>query len=467
MPSQFSDHTVVVKRCESYDPSRIEAIVREGMETLQYFPAGNVYVKPNVVFAFRPEKYGGHAFTHPSLMGASLVALSRRNGVNRIDLGENTAIGMSTRMAYRHAGYYEEMRRVQKNASCPVGIFCIDEEPRDSVFAGGQVHDNLRVTRKMARSDSIVYLPKLKCQCVTRMTGAVKLNIGICSDDERAIRHDFMLNEKIADLLAVGWPDFTVMDAITVGVGNEAFPTPRHLGLIIMGRNPVAVDLVAGRLLGFHPEEIDYLRIAIDRGYTPASLDDIELSGDVTSIDMLDEYAKRVQPYDDEFFRWQDVGAELERLNSPIRFYWGPFRKGGEERCKTGCVMGLKMFLAFLERYAGPEAFSTAKPAVLLIGKYAHVIDARGSDVFMLGSCSDARIVNARKTVRIDKCFTTAGDMMQIIRGQLGIPSPITDLSTLPEYARGAISASVMKTVKGRYLQDMWHFMSKNLVRRV
>jgi Domain of unknown function (DUF362) len=37
----------------------------------------------------------------------------------------------------------------------------------------------------------MVYLPKLKCHCVSTMTGAVKLNIGICSDDERAIRYDF------------------------------------------------------------------------------------------------------------------------------------------------------------------------------------------------------------------------------------------------------------------------------------
>ncbi len=64
----------------------------------------------------------------------------------------------------------------------------MDEERRDPVFIGGMVHDNLRVSRNMARADTKVYLPKLKCHCVSNMTGAVKLNIGICSDDERSIR---------------------------------------------------------------------------------------------------------------------------------------------------------------------------------------------------------------------------------------------------------------------------------------
>ncbi len=53
-------------------------------------------------------------------------------------------------------------------------------------------------------------------------------------------------------------------------------------------------------------------------------------------------------PYDDEFSRWQDVGKELKRLNSPTD------RAGADEKCLTGCV-GLKMFLGSMERFAGTE----------------------------------------------------------------------------------------------------------------
>ena len=100
-------------------------------------------------------------------------------------------------------------------------------------------------------------------------------------------------------------------------------PTPRRLGLIIMGRNPLAVDLVGARLLGFNLEDVPYLKKAVERGYLPARLKDVKLMGDLTSIAGLDSQAQRVQPYDDEFYRWHDVEKELKRLKSPLRFYWG------------------------------------------------------------------------------------------------------------------------------------------------
>ena len=235
-----SGNTVILRRCEEYDRSVIEKLVTEGMDQLGYVPSGNIFVKPNVLFAGPPDILGNEACTNPAVIGATLLALAKSPAVKRIDMGEKSAMGFPTRACYGMAGYYDEVKRVNSVAPSPVGIFCIDEELRDTVFIGGAVHDTLRVARKMARADSKVYVPKLKGHCVSNMTCAVKLNIGICSEDERAIRHDFLLNEKIVDLLSAGNPDFVVVDAIDVGVGNEAFPKLRKLGLIIMGTNAVA-----------------------------------------------------------------------------------------------------------------------------------------------------------------------------------------------------------------------------------
>jgi uncharacterized protein (DUF362 family) len=461
------EKTVLVMRCETYDRDKVQGLVTDGMQHLGYNPSGKIFVKPNVVFAYKKNPYGVHAYTHTDVVGPTLLTLSRGEGVTRVDLGENSAVAMPTRLCYRFAGYYNEIRRVRAQASCPVDIFCIDEEPRDSVFVGGRVHDNLRIARRMARADSMVYLPKLKGHCVSNMTGAVKLNIGICSDDERSIRHDFLLNEKIVDLLGPGWPDFVVMDAIEVGVGNEAVPTPRTLGLLLMGRNPLAVDLVATRLMGLQQQDVPYLQAAVDRGYSPASLEEVKLDGDLTGIDDLDAQAKRILPYDDAFYRWQDVSKELERLRSPIRFFWGPYGRSTDDRCLTGCVMGLKMFLGFFEQYAGAEAFARAKPVSIVMGRYAGELDARGHEVFLIGSCARARVVNASKITRIDKCFTTAGDMMQTISLKLGMPSPFMDPVFLFHYLGAILTASIKKVLSLRYFQDIGYFLTKKLLRRV
>jgi len=467
MNSESLKNTVFIKHCEEYDRECLNEIITEGMARLNYRPQGNVMVKPNVVFAYKTEKFGNMAYTAPPFVGASLVALSKSTGVKRVDMGENCAIGFPTRLCYKSAGYYDEMERVRKQADCPVGIFCMDEEPRDSVFIGGVVHDNLRVSRKMARADTKVYLPKLKCHCVSMMTGAVKLNIGICSDDERSIRHDFMLNEKIVDLLSAGYPDFIIMDAIEVGMGNEAFPTSRKLGLVIMGANPMAVDIVGARLLGLEIEDVPYLMAAVNRGYTPSSLDQVIIDGDLKSVEDLDEQAKRLMPYDDEFYRWQDVEKELKRMNSPMRFMWGPYRGGNGDKCLTGCVMGLKMFLGGIEKFAGPEAFAKAKPVTFVIGQYKDPIDAGGEEVFLLGSCANADIHNAKKVTHIDKCFTTAGDMNLAIGHKLGMPAITRDPSFLLDLVGSTAKASARKLTSMRYLQDINHFLTKSLVRRV
>ena len=461
------NNTVIVRECEEYDPKKIEAIVADGMQRLGYQPWGRVFAKPNVVVAYQTDKLGKHAYTPPSFVGAGLKAVSKVPGVKRIDVGENVAIGTPTRLCFEHAGYYGEIQAVRKAAGCPVGIFCIDEELRDTRFVGGVVHDTLRVARRMARADNKIYFPKLKCHCVSNMTGAVKLNIGICSDDERAIRHDFMLNEKIVDLLTVGMPDFIVMDAIDVGMGNEGFPTVRKLGLVLMGTNPIAVDMVAARLLGYALEDVPHLALAVERGYGPASLDDIMLEGDLVTLDEVDERARRILPYDDEYTRWQDVGKELRRMNSPMRFVWGPYAPHKDDKCLTGCVMGIKMFLGLMERYAGVQAFADADPVVFVIGRPEETVDAKGAEVFMFGSCTKAVIVNAKKVIHIDKCFTTATDMIMKVSHRMGMPSPFRDPGFLMPYAKAVLTASFRKCVSLRYLQDMFYFMQRGLLRKI
>lgn len=467
MTPDRNDNRVLIRRCENYDQEKIRQIVADGMRELNFQPSGNVFVKPNVVYASKNGKYGSTAYTHPSLVGASLLAFSHQPGVSRIDMGEKTAIGYPTRLSYKYAGYYREIRKIKKHAKAPVKIFCIDEERRDRIFIGGMVHDNLRIARKMARADAKIYLPKLKCHCVSTMTGTVKLNIGICSDDERAIRHDFMLNDKIVDLLAAGTPDFIVMDAIDVGVGNEAFPSPRRLGLILMGKNPLAVDLAGARLLGYDCDQVPYLKRAAERGYVPAHVKDITVMGDLKSLDDLDRAAQRIQPYDDEYVKWQDINKELARMQSPIRFYWGYTRKDDKTRCPTGCVMGAKMYFGFLERFAGPAAFKTANPVVMVIGCIDDPIDANGQEVFLIGSCANASIVNAKKITKIDNCFTTAVDMAQTIRGRLGMPAPIQAPSEILPLIYNALIASSKKIISLRYLQDMGHFIKRGLQKRI
>ena len=129
--------------------------------------------------------------------------------------------------------------------------------------------------------------------------------------------------------------------------------------------------------------------------------------------------------------------------------------------------MGAKMFFGFQERYAGAEAFKKAKPVVLVIGKVDEKIDAKGHEAFLIGSCADADIINAKKITKIDNCFTTAVDMAQTIRGRLGLPAPIMDPAEVLPLLFNMLISSVVKTIKLRYFQDVLYFLTKGLQKRI
>jgi hypothetical protein len=120
-----------------------------------------------------------------------------------------------------------------------------------------------------------------------------------------------------------------------------------------------------------------------------------------------------------------------------------------------------------MEKFAGVQAFATAKPVSFVIGRYEEPIDGRGEEVFLLGSCAKASIRNAKKVTHLDKCFTTAGDMTLSIGHKLGMPAITRDPKFLMDLVGAASKASGRKLVSMRYFQDIGHFLAKGLIRRI
>jgi hypothetical protein len=107
------------------------------------------------------------------------------------------------------------------------------------------------------------------------------------------------------------------------------------------------------------------------------------------------------------------------------------------------------------------------KPSVLVIGTNGETIDAKGEEVFLIGSCSGkAQVENARKVHHIDKCFTTTSGLNLIIGNRLGMKPPLLRASYLGDFAGNLAQASLMKTVKMRYPQDFGHLMGHGFMRK-
>jgi len=378
-------YKVIIRRCPDYnDLGLIRGIISEGMQELGAKPFGKVLVKYNMVFAH--SGFGIHPYTNPRILEAIVDILAARPEVEKVILAERSGIYVPTRYYFGIAGY-EFLRKKPKVEIC---FFDEDKLIEVPLLKGG-FHKSLRFSRTLIEADYKLYAPKLKHHVTTRLTCALKLNIGICDQKERLIGHDWRLEEKIADLYEVGNPDFVVVDAVDIGQQNEIFPKPLRLGAIMLGNSGVAIDSIASRILGFSPDQIEHLRIARSRGWEPVKDDQIELKSDLP----WDEIREKTRDFDYSY-------SDLSKIDTPIRFFLGNY-PGGKEPCFGGCVNTLKGALAGFEA-CNPGSIKQARPLALVVGEYDGDVDAQGYPILLVGNCTKIKGKVNGKTRRIWGC---------------------------------------------------------------
>jgi uncharacterized protein (DUF362 family) len=87
---------------------------------------------------------------------------------------------------------------------------------------------------------------------------------------------------------------FAIVDGVVGMEGNGPIQgTPKPAGVLVMGRDLVAVDATCARVMGIDPEKMGYLRMAADLGHVHAGR--IEQRGETiasvrTNFALLDEY---------------------------------------------------------------------------------------------------------------------------------------------------------------------------------
>jgi hypothetical protein len=226
----------------------------------------------------------------------------------------------------------------------------------------------------------LVNAAKFKAHTWLKVTFALKNYIGIQDDAHRLIDHDHKLVHKITDLQEVIRPGFIAIDGITAGEYSEINASPFPLGLIIMGLNPVAVDVVCTSIVGLEPSEVDYIRLAAERGYGPLDLGEIEVTGDVT----LEEAQDRAQG----FSLTLDRVDEYLNGRSNLTAYVGP-PPDTYEYCSGGCPGALVFATQILEAFQ-PDMHQQVRPMSFIFGSYQGEIHPReGERILAMGDCAE------------------------------------------------------------------------------
>jgi uncharacterized protein (DUF362 family) len=267
---------VSIVRVAGRDREQIAVGVRRAVEMAggladRIRPGMRVMIKPNLV-APPPSAESG-ACTNP-LVCQAVADVIRELGATPI-IAESSARGADTNAAYRIMGY---------DALRGLGYDVVDLK-RDTVVqtkvTSGRILTEIATFELATQVDAIISVPVMKTHDQGQITLALKNLKGLVTDaDKRRIHLEGMF-EGATDLVAHFKPVFAVVDAI---IGQEGMGPllgmPVEMGLVLAGRDLVAVDAIAGRVMGFAPEEVPITRAAAARGLGTLNESEIEVVGE-------------------------------------------------------------------------------------------------------------------------------------------------------------------------------------------
>lgn len=261
---------VILAEQPEYDMEAIRRKAREIFEEGGFRPAGKrVFVKPSFVYPARPPLNIG-VITQPAFIGGVVRAM-RDMGAKAVMVGEDSFIGPS-RVAFVASGAEPFLKGVAEQ------VYFKSEERASVEVPTPLIQERFLVPKRWLDADLFVSLPKIKVNIFADVTLSVKNNFGFLRAKDRLLHHDHNLHRKIADLYKVRPPDFVLADSIVAGEGQGPMhATPVDLGVMLGGRNGLAVDTAACELTGFRPDEIEHLRLLHAQGVGPLSLDKVDL----------------------------------------------------------------------------------------------------------------------------------------------------------------------------------------------
>ncbi|HRZ26228.1 MAG TPA: DUF362 domain-containing protein [Spirochaetota bacterium] len=417
---------VIIRRCDEYDPARIAKIIGEGIRELGLEPKGRVLIKPNVVTA--NTEYIHHSYTEPRMVESMVSVLRSSYGCDTVTVGESGGIGMPTRLFFSDSGF----RKMADRINVPLVDFN-EEQTVKMALKKAKWHKTMLVAKSLHEAEFKIWMPKLKYHIVTDITNALKLNIGILTHKERFLYHDDRLLEKIVDMLEIGYPDLIVTDAITCGMGFESSPTPFHLGAIIMSNDPVAIDVVAAKILGYEPKKVGHLVEAHDRGYGSIDLKDIKVTGDVSIAELAAKTKDIVSPFQD-----------LQKLDTRVKFYEGINKESGNV-CFGGCICSIKGVLGTADKRR-PGTLKNAKPGAIVMGYYKGDVIHPGETVALIGTCAGVSgRLEAGRVIHIKGCPVKVKDLMLFLLWRFRISSPAFDAKNMVKLIYHSIIKAFMQ----------------------
>jgi uncharacterized protein (DUF362 family)/Pyruvate/2-oxoacid:ferredoxin oxidoreductase delta subunit len=270
---------VGIVRLGNYRPDKVASALARGLDLLGGLssiirPQSRVFVKINHLSPASPPERG--IVTHPVLAGEVLKLLKNMN----CDVTVGDDIQSSAADGFAVSGYDKICRLVG------VRLVNLKEAGFRKVALEGSRLKSVYISPLCLDADFVINLAKLKTHSLTVFTGAVKNMFGVIPHGLRIKGHrqfgqSDQFSEMLVDIFSRVRPHLTIMDGVVAMEGEgPAAGRCRTTGVVIVGRDGVAVDAVSSAIIGFNPLNIFTTSDADKRGLGQGRLSQIEILGE-------------------------------------------------------------------------------------------------------------------------------------------------------------------------------------------
>ena len=269
--SPFVKH-VSCHSCSEYDLDRILSLLDEIYSEAQgpELAGKSVLVKPNILL----DEFPGKAVTTHPVFVEAVIRFLQNHSAGKIFVGDSPGFH-SPSFKPRKSGIFEVCERMGAE-----WVYFGKETASLSLPSG-----KTPVAGIVKEVDYFFSLPKLKTHELMGYTGAIKNTFGLIPHLHKAKQHAFHRSSQsmasfLIDLNESITPDFIFMDAIWAmegaGPGNgERYP----LHLVLGSANPLALDIIASKIIGYDPLVIETNSEGLRRKKWLASIDEIVVKG--------------------------------------------------------------------------------------------------------------------------------------------------------------------------------------------
>lgn len=237
----------------------LSQVVGDGLRLLQVDVRGRrVLLKPNIV-EYEADRVIN---THPALVAGAAQALLRA-GAASVIVAEGPGHRRDIEYLVTSTGLFDLLR--------DVGVRFVDLNHDDvrEVALGSRFTGltSLKLPVELLAADLVVSMPKLKTHHWAGITCSLKNLFGAVPGAvygwPKNLLHWRGIENSIVDLAATIRPGLAIVDGV-VGMEGDGpiMGTPKPVGCVVMGQDPVAVDATCARVMGLRPERVPYLEAA-------------------------------------------------------------------------------------------------------------------------------------------------------------------------------------------------------------